>query len=85
MTMSTEEQKGFARLNTAWLAGERVDGFKFLHNSIAELVLEDGTRKKGWIVALTPADPEPVYTLEAHDGSGDIRCPESALRALEEP
>lgn len=83
--MSSEDQKKrFARLNAAWLSGERVEGLKFLHNSTAEALLPDGQRKRGWVVAATVTGSEPTYTLEAQDGTGDIECPESALRSVED-
>lgn len=82
--MSSDEKKTFARLNDAWLAGQQVDGLKFLHNSIVEVTLQDTTVKTGWIIAATTGGPEPVYTVEAQDGSGDIECPESALRSPEQ-
>jgi len=82
--MDPETRKRFAQLNAAWLAGAKVDGLQFLHNSIAEVTLPDGTTKTGWIVAATVNGPEPVYTLEARDGSGDVECPESVLRRVAE-
>jgi len=81
--MNPEARKRFAKLNAAWLSGEKVDGLQFLHNSIAEVTLPDGTTKTGWIVAATVDGPEPVYTVEAQDGSGDIECAESALKSVE--
>lgn len=82
--MSPEEKKNFARLNAAWLGGEKIDGLKFLHNSIVEVTLPDTTVKTGWIVAASADGSEPVYTVEAQDGSGDIESTESALRSLEQ-
>ena len=67
-----EAGERFAQRKVAWLSGEKVDGLSFLHNSIAEVTLPDGTTKIGWIVAATVDGPEPVYTVEAQDGSDDI-------------
>lgn len=82
--MNPEDKKRFARLNAAWLAGEKIDGLKFLHNSIVEVTLPDATTQTGWIVAASTDGSEPIYTVEAQDGSGDIEGPESALRRVEQ-
>jgi hypothetical protein len=82
--MNPDDKKRFARLNSAWLAGEKVDGLKFLHNSIVEVTLPDAATKTGWIVAASVEGPEPIYTVEAQDGSGDIQSPESALRGVDQ-
>lgn len=71
-------------MNAAWLAGEKIDGLKFLHNSIVEVTLRDATIKAGWIVAASTDGPEPIYTVEAQDGSGDIETPEFALRSVDQ-
>jgi hypothetical protein len=84
MHMDPEAKKKFAQLYAAWLAGAKVDGLQFLHNSIVEATLPDGTTKTGWIVTAMVSGPEPVYTVEARDGSGDVECPESALRNMEQ-
>jgi hypothetical protein len=81
--MNPEVRKRFAQLNAAWRSGEKVDGLQFLYNSIGEVTLPDGTTKTGWIVAATVDGPEPVYTVESQDGSGDIECVESALKIVE--
>ena len=81
--MNQEDRKIFAQLNAAWLAGKKLDDLKYLHNSIAEATLPDGTTKIGYIVAATVKGTEPIYTVEAQDGSGDIQCPESSLRIVE--
>jgi hypothetical protein len=81
--MNQADKKTLARLNAAWLAGENIEGLKFLHNSTVEVILPDGTLKTGWIVAATVDGPEPIYTVEANDGAGDIECPESTLRIVD--
>jgi hypothetical protein len=84
MHMNPEPRKRFAQWNAAWLAGEKIDELRFLYNSIAQVTLPDGTIKTGWIVAATVDGPEPVYTVEIQDGSGDIECSESALKSVEQ-
>ena len=81
--MDLKERKRLRGLNAAWLAGEKIDGLLFRHNSIVEATLPDGTVKAGWIVAATADGPEPTYTVEAQDGSGDIECVESAIKLVE--
>lgn len=80
--MNPEDRKRFAKLNRAWLAGEKMEGLRFQYNSIVEVTLADGTTKAGWIVGASSDGPEPVYTVEARDGSGDIQCPESAVKEV---
>lgn len=82
--MNPEDKKRFAEMNAAWLGGERIDGLKFLHNSIVEVTLPDASIRTGWIVAASVDGPEPVYTVEAQDGSGDIESLESTLRSVEQ-
>jgi hypothetical protein len=78
--MNLEERKKFAKLNSAWLEGEKIDGLLFRHNSTVRVTLADGTSMIGWIVAASFDGPEPIYTVEAEDGSGDIECLESAIK-----
>jgi hypothetical protein len=66
----------------AWLSGKQVEGLKFLYNSIVKATSPDGTKKTGWIVAVVTDGHEPLYTVEADDGSGDIECPESAIETV---
>jgi hypothetical protein len=70
-----------------WLAGEPVEELAFLYNSVVEATLPDGEKKKGWIVSASVEGEEPVYTVEACDGSGDYECPQSTIRDVppEEP
>jgi hypothetical protein len=73
--------------NKRWLAGERIQELAFLYNSLVEIRLPDGEKKKGAIVAASVEGAEPIYTVEAYDDSGDHECPESTIRAIlpEEP
>jgi hypothetical protein len=73
----------FAQLNALWLAGEKIDGLRFYHNSLVVVTLPTSVTKNGWIVAASLDGSEPVYTVEAEDGSGDIEYPESAIKSLE--
>ena len=80
--MNSEDRKRFTQLNHAWLAGEKINGLQFRRNSVVEVTLPDGTTKTGWIVAASFDGPEPVYTVEARDGSGDIECRKSAVKKV---
>ena len=80
--MNPEDRKRFAKLNRAWLAGEKISSLQFQYNSIVQVTLPDGTTKTGWIVGASVDGPEPVYTVEARDGSGDIECQESAVKKV---
>jgi len=80
--MTPEARKNFAKLNAAWLKGEKVDDLKFLHNSIVEVTLEDGAFVTGGIVGASTDGPEPIYTVELHDDSGDFECPAAAIRTV---
>jgi len=81
--MNPEDTKRFAQLNAAWLAGQKIDGLQFRHNSIVVATLPDGTTKTGWIVAASVDRLEPIYTVETQDGSGDIECPESTIKSVQ--
>jgi hypothetical protein len=80
-----EEIKERSRLNNAFLAGEKILGIKFRHNSQVAFVGEDDIRSEGWIVAVGPIEPEPVYTVECCDGSGDEEVLESKLELILDP
>jgi hypothetical protein len=67
--MNPEARKRFAQLNAAWLASERVEGLKYLHNSNAEVTLPDGSTKTGWIVAATLEGSEPVIQWRLTTGA----------------
>jgi hypothetical protein len=81
--MNIEERKKQANLNSAWLAGEKIEGLRFRHNSTVRVTLADGTTMTGWIVAASVDGPKPIYTVEAQDGSGDMECFESAISEYE--
>ena len=82
---SPDEIKKRRELNDAFLAGERILGIKFRHNSHVAFVGEDGIRCEGWIVSVGPIEPEPVYTVECCDGSGDEDVRESKLELIIDP
>jgi phosphoserine phosphatase len=77
--MNIEERKRMAKLNAEWLAGEKIDALQFRYNTTVIATLSDGTILTGWIVGASVDGPEPVYTIEAQDGSGDIECAESTI------
>lgn len=68
--------------NSWWVRGELTERLAFEHNSVVEMVLPDGRKKEGWIVGASIESPEVIFTVEACDGSGDFKCPQSSLRAL---
>jgi hypothetical protein len=68
--------------NSWWVRGELSKKLAFEHNSIVEMALPDGKKKEGWIVGASIECPEVIFTVEACDGSGDVRCPQSILRAV---
>jgi hypothetical protein len=72
-------------LSRAYVAGERVLGVRFRHNSHVRFSSEDGTPVEGWIVAVGPIEPEPIYTVERSDGGGDEEVLESKIEVLFEP
>jgi hypothetical protein len=79
-----DEIKKQCSLNNAFLAGEKILGIKFRHNSQVAFVGADG-RCEGWIVSVGPTEPEPVYTVERCDGSGDEEVLESKLELILDP
>ena len=80
-----EEIKERSRLNNAFLAGEKILGIKFRHNSHVAFVGADGIRCDGWIVSVGPIEPKPVYTVERRDGGGDEEVLESKLELILDP
>ena len=82
---SPDEIKKRRELNNAFLAGDRIHGIKFRHNSRVAFVGADGDRCEGWIVSVGPIDPEPVYTVECCDGNGDEDVLESKLELILDP
>jgi uncharacterized membrane protein len=81
--MNLEERKRLAKLNAAWRAGEKVEALQLRYNSTVKAMLADGTIVTGWIVGVSVDGPEPTYTIEATDGSGDIECLESTIREVD--
>jgi hypothetical protein len=82
---SPDEIKQRRKLNSAFLAGERILGIKFRHNSQVAFIGTDGIRCEGWIVGVGPVEPEPVYTIERCDGGGDEEVLESKLELIVDP
>ncbi len=72
-------------MNRDFLAGEKILGTKFRHNSRVAFVGGDGVRNEGWIVAVGPIEPEPVFTVERCDGGGDEEVLESKLELILDP
>jgi hypothetical protein len=73
------------RLNKAFLAGERIPGIKFRHNSLVSFVGEDGVRYEGWIVAAALGEPDPIYTVERRDGAEDTEVREANCKLILDP
>ena len=73
------------RQKDAFLAGEKIFGIKFRHNSLVAFVDADNVRSEGWIVAVGPIEPEPVYTIERRDRGPDEEVLESKLELLLDP
>jgi hypothetical protein len=73
--------------NSWWVRGELTEELAFEHNSVVEMMLPDGRKKEGWIINASIESAEVIFTVEACDGSGDFKCPQSILRAavVEEP
>jgi hypothetical protein len=82
---SPDEIKERRILNDAFLAGERILGIRFRHNSHVAFSGADGVRCEGWIVSVEPAKPEPIYTVECCDGSGDEEVLESKIELILDP
>ena len=72
-------------LSNAFMAGERIFGIKFRHNSHVRFVNDDGAQAEGWIVGVGPIEPEPIYTIERSDGDADEEVPESKIELLFDP
>lgn len=82
---SPNEIRNQRDLSNAFLAGQKILGIKFRHNSLVAFVASDGIRSEGWIVGVGPIEPEPTYTIEHCDGSGDDEILESNLVLLLDP
>ncbi len=84
MNDSEERRKALA-LSNAFLAGERINGVKFSHNSQVRILSSSGASAEGWVVAVGPFEPEPIYTVERSDGNGDEEVRESELELIFDP
>lgn len=73
------------KLKNAFLAGEKILGIKFRHNSHVAFVDSDDVRREGWIVSVGPIQPQPVYTIERCDGGGDDDVVESRIELILDP
>jgi len=82
---ASDEIKKNRDLNNAFLAGETILGIKFRHNSHVSFEGQDGVRLEGWIVSVGPIEPEPIYTVECCDGSGDEEVVESRIELILDP
>ena len=80
-----EDLRNRQRLSNAFLAGEKIFGIKFRHNSLVAFRNDAGERFEGWIVAVGPVDPEPLYTVERCDGGGDEEVVESRIELITDP
>ena len=82
---NAEELKNQRDLSSAFMSGERIFGVRFRHNSHVRFSTEDGAAAEGWIVAVGPVEPEPIYTIERRDGGGDEEVPESKIELIFDP
>lgn len=72
-------------MSNAFMAGGRINGVKFRHNSQVHFSADSGKLVEGWIVAVGPFEPEPIYTVERADGAGDEEVRESELALIFDP
>ena len=79
------DRKRRLNLSKAYVAGEKILGVKFRHNSQVRFIDEDGNKAEGWIVAVGPIEPELIYTIERADGGGDEDVRESVVELLFDP
>ena len=82
---SPDDMKNRRVFNDAFLAGEKIRGIRFRHNSHVAFTSADGVRRDGWIVSVARVDPEPVYTIERSDGRGDVEVLESKIDIIADP
>lgn len=80
-----EQRKQELDLSNRYLAGEKILGVMFRHNSSVTFTSENGDIVEGWIVGVGPIEPEPIYTIERSDGQGDEEVRESIVRLLFDP
>ena len=72
-------------MGRAFLAGEKIAGISFRHNSHVKCEDSDGETFEGWIVSVGPFEPEPIYTIERSNGDGDEEVLESKVVLLYDP
>ena len=72
-------------MGNAFLAGEKITGIKFRHNSHVRCVDADEVAFEGWIVSVGPFEPEPLYTIERGDGGGDEEVLEANITLIHDP
>ena len=82
---NVEDRKRHRDLSKRYLSGEKILGVKFRHNSRVSYTAESGKVAEGWIVVVGQVEPEPVYTIERSDGSGDEEVRESVVKLLFDP
>jgi hypothetical protein len=82
---SPEKIKKRRTMNDAFLAGVRIFGIRFRHNSRVAFTGADGVRCEGWIVSVEPVEPEPIYTVELCNGGGDEEVLESKMELILDP
>ena len=80
-----QDTKTQIAMGNAFLAGERIAGIKFRHNSHVRCDDSEGVTFEGWIVSVGPFEPEPVYTIERSDGGGDEEVLQSKVVLLHDP
>jgi len=80
-----EDRKHQQDLSKRYVAGEKILGDKFRHNSHVSFTDESGQDAEGWIVGVGPIEPETVYTIERSDGLGDEEVRESVVKLLSDP
>jgi hypothetical protein len=80
-----QDRKTQIAMGNAFLAGEKIAGIKFRHNSHVRCEDSDGVTFEGWIVSVGPFDPEPIYTIERSDGGGDEEVLESKVALIHDP
>lgn len=80
-----ENRKRILELSNAYLSGEKICGVKYRHNSHVSFQDTDGKLYEGWIVSVGPIEPEPIYSIERTDGSGDQEVKESLIGLIYDP
>lgn len=81
----SDENRNRRKLNDAFLAGEKILGIRFRHNSHVAFDDSGDVRREGWIVSVGPIEPQPVYTIERCDGGGDEDVIESRIELILDP